>query len=165
MTEIQTVKKVVELVTGGSITSPRRIRNNVESRMIFAYLLRSMGHSLCQIGGFLKKDHTTIMHYERKAADLMITDQTVMRKYLKCKQLLNLKEQEVNLEIEKDLPHKVKSLTNLIETLEKEKQDLIKEMEMSSDKRFFEIFKLIRENTPHGRELLVERKIRKMFNV
>lgn len=43
-----------------------RDRENVIARIIIAYRLRYAGYSTVQVGRMLKKNHSTITHYERK---------------------------------------------------------------------------------------------------
>jgi len=171
MNEVDSVQKVVEIVMGVDIFVNNRKRNVVEARMVFASILRDMGYSLNEIGKTMKKDHTTIIHYERKLKDLVSIDKSLLKKYLKCRELLTLKEQPVNLLSESDLISEVNRLTNLIEVLEAEKkllidenQELLEQMNVDEDKRLLKIFKLIEVNTHKGHELIVERKIRKMFD-
>lgn len=171
MNEVDSVRKVVEIVMGVDIFTKNRKRYVVESRMVFASILRDMGYSLKEIGKTLNKDHTTIIHYERKLKDLTSIDRSLLKKYLKCRELLTLKEQPVNLLSETDLIGELNRLTNIIEVLNEEKKmlldekkELLEQMCVDEDKRLIKIFRLIEENTPRGYELIVERKIRKMFD-
>jgi DNA-binding transcriptional MerR regulator len=171
MNEIESVKRVVEMVMGIDIFTKNRKRYVVESRMVFSTILRDMGYSLKEIGRILKKDHTTIIHYERKLKALLDVDKSLLKKYLKCRELLTLKEQPVNLLSQTDLVGEVYRLNNLVEILEKEKEiladekkELINQFKVDDGKRLIKIFKLIEQNTPKGYELIVERKIRKMFD-
>lgn len=159
------------MVMGIDIFTKNRKRYVVESRMVFTSILRDMGYSLKEIGRTLKKDHTTIIHYERKLKNLLDVDKSLLKKYLKCRELLTLKEQPVNLLSESDLVSEVYRLNNLVEILEKEKdiiseekKELINQMKVDESKRLLKVFKLIEQNTPKGHELIVERKIRKMFD-
>lgn len=76
------------------IDTKRRFHDVVKIRMIFAYVARAMGHSTTSIGHYLKKDHTTIVHYSQTLADLLETN-LVYRD--KCQQVLEyLKEKSKN---------------------------------------------------------------------
>lgn len=171
MTEVESARKIVEMVMGVDIFAKNRKRYVVESRMIFASILRDMGYSLKEIGRTLKKDHTTIIHYVRKLKGLLDVDKSLLKKYLKCRELLTLKEQPVNLESEVDLLGEVYRLNNLVEILEKEKailadekKELANQLKVDDGKRLIKVFKLIEQHTPKGYELIVERKLRKMFD-
>ena len=157
-------QRVVEMVMGVRVNDNNRKRQVVEARMMFSSMLRDMGYSLKEIGTVLKKDHTTIIHYLRKLRELTEVDRSLFKKYIKCRELLMLNEEPVNLAEELERLHKkveILKMENYI--LSEEKNELIKQL-TSDDKRLQKIFKLIEENTQHGYEGIVERKIRKMFD-
>lgn len=157
-------QRVVEMVMGVRVNDNNRKRQIVEARMMFSSMLRDMGYSLKEIGTVLKKDHTTIIHYLRKLKELTEVDRSLFKKYIKCRELLMLNEEPVNLAEELERLHKkveILKMENYI--LSEEKNELIKQL-TSDDKRLQKIFKLIEENTQHGYEGIVERKIRKMFD-
>ncbi len=162
--DFENVKNVVEMVMGSSIFISNRQRLTVETRMIAASMLRDMGYSLNEIGRYMRKDHSTIIHYSKTIKSLVETDQTLLKKYLKCKELLLIKEQpseeEVALEDFRFLKLKVELLEKENEMLAKENKELIKKKNV----RLSDIFKLIEEYTPPGMEFLIERKLRKIFN-
>jgi len=82
---------IVEMVTGASIMANNKKKENVEARMIYSYILRhSFGASLASIGTSISKDHTTILHYLKTMEKHFLSDHEVIKKYIKCKELLNL---------------------------------------------------------------------------
>ena len=162
--EQEHAQRVVEMVMGVRVGDKNRKRQVVEARMMFSSMLRDMGYSLKEIGSVLKKDHTTIIHYLRKLRELTEVDRSLFKKYIKCRELLMLNEEPVNLEEELGRLRKQVELLKMENyLLSEEKGELIKQLS-SDDKRLQKIFKLIEENTQHGYEGIVERKIKKMFD-
>ena len=54
------------------ITNPTRgAREVVEARFIICAKARRMGFSLIQIGAFIHRDHTTVMHNARRGEDIL----------------------------------------------------------------------------------------------
>lgn len=164
MNDFELVRKSVEMVMSVDIFTKNRKRRVVEARMLCGLLMRELSYSLKQIGEYLKKDHTTVIHYERTMKNLIDTDVNVLKIYLRCKELIDSQKQPVNLS---DPKHEVLKLRSQLETLKAENMLLseqLDEIKLSDGARFAKIFKLIEENTPSGYELIVERKIRKMFD-
>ena len=160
-TDVDVVRNIVEMVTGVSILAKNRKRFVVEARMIYSTLLREAGYSLPFIAETLKKDHTTIIHYIQSLKDLKETDIHMMRKYLRCRELFLSEKQPVNLVDDCD------KLRLEIEIVKAENYLLSEELnqfKIADENRLRKIMKLIDENTPKGYELIVERKIRKMFD-
>lgn len=161
------VQKIVEMVTRTKLKGTNRKRECVDARMIYAYVLRNtLGASLTSIGGSINKDHTTIIHYLKTMENLLEVDREVARKYIRCKELLLLSEQPLNLLDERDEILEINRLKEQVEILER-KNKLLEEENSRITKqtaRFMNILELIEENTPMGDEYLVHRKIKKMFN-
>ena len=165
--DIEVVRNIVEMVTGVNIHAKSRKRTIVEARMVYSAILREAGYSLPFIADTLKKDHTTIIHYLRLVKDLSETDNQVMRRYLRCRELFILEKQPVNLVNPTDYKSEVERLKTRIEIMKAENYMLNEELiqlKVSDGNRLLKIFKLIEENTPKGYELIVERKIRKMLD-
>lgn len=66
-----------------TITCKKRIRPIVEIRCYFSFIARTMGYSLTDIGKYIKKDHTTIMHHIRMFNILYETQEKFRDKYIK----------------------------------------------------------------------------------
>lgn len=167
MNDFELVRKSVEMVIGVDIFTKNRKRRVVEARMMYGLLMRELSHSLKQIGEYLHKDHTTVIHYERTMRNLIDTDVNVLKTYLRCKELIDSQKQHVNLTEQNDPSHQLLNLKVKLETLKAENALLTEELDelkIADAARFARIFKLIEENTPVGYELIVERKIRKMFD-
>lgn len=163
----ETVQRIVEMVTQTNLLMNNRKRECVDARMIYSYVLRhTLGASLTSIGMSINKDHTTIIHYLKTMESLLEVDREVARKYIRCKELLLLSEQPLNLLDERDEILEINRLKEQVEILER-KNKLLEEDNNRIAKqigRFMNILELIEENTPSGEEYFVERKIKKMFN-
>lgn len=167
MSKFQEVKAIVEMVMETEIFVNNRKRNVVDARMIIAYILRDMGYELKPIGSFLKKDYTTVIHYNKMMVSLLYVDKVLMMKYLKCKEMIMVKEQPVNLAEEPDYKSEYHRLLRRIDILEKENEilrDDIAELLKRQNNRLSSIFKLIEENTMKGYENTMERKLKKFFD-
>ena len=164
MNDFEIVRKSVEMVTGVDVFTKNKKRKVVEARMLCGLLMRELSHSLNQVGKYLDKDHTTIIHYERTMRNLIDIDINALNTYLRCKELVNSQKEPVNLS---DPKYELLKVRSQIETLIAKNQLLKMEldsMKSSDHSRFVKIFQLIEKNTPLGHELIVERKIRKMFD-
>jgi len=165
------VKQVVEMVMGYGIFDNNRKRRVVETRMMFGLLMVELNYPLTQIGEFMDKYHTKVIHYKRTMRGLLDTDNEMLRRYLKCKEIIISEKQPVNLLSDEDFKVRSIRLQNQVDVLRIEKQLLQEEIsvleskiELMEDKRLTKIFELIKDNTPIGNELIVERKTRKMFD-
>ena len=67
------------------IIKPCRLRPNVDSRKVYARILKDRGWNLCQIGRSLHRDHSTIHHYLKDFEWLLIHDPKVRDHYLAIK--------------------------------------------------------------------------------
>lgn len=171
MNEIESARKVVEMVMGVDILKKSRKRQIVEARMVFSLILREKGFTYKTIGRVFGKDHTTIIHYIHNVSKLLDVDELLMKKYLKCRDVLIVNEHGVNLFSESKTADEIKRLTIVADVLKKENhlltkenEELKKELELGETKRLLNIFKLIKKHTPIGNEFLMERKIRKMLD-
>lgn len=165
--DVEIIRSIVEMVSGMDVHAKNRKRAVVEARMVYAAILKEAGYSLTYIADTINKDHTTIIHYLKSIRDLSETDNQVRRRYLRCRELFFLEKQPVNLDEPIDYESEIERLKTRIEIMKAENYMLNEELiqlKVSDGNRLLKIFKLIEENTPKGYELIVERKIRKMFD-
>lgn len=104
------------------------------------------------------------MHYLRKLKELTEYDKVLLKKYLKCRELMVINEQVIDRETELEMLRKqveILKMENFL--LTEEKSELLKQMQLDEN-RLLRIFKLIEEHTEPGYELIVERKMRKFFD-
>jgi hypothetical protein len=169
--DLDVLKNIVNMVLVTDIHTKKRMRYVVEGRMIFSKILREYGYTLNRIGGFLGKDHTTIIHYIHVIDKLLDVDFEILNKYTKCREMFIVeKEPSSELTTEYDLKNEIFRLSTKIaflineNTLLKEKMANLKKDLAGNDKRLNRIVNFIDENTPAGHEFIVERKIRNMFD-
>lgn len=169
--DFEFVQQVVEMVMGEKILVKNRKRRTVEARMMFSLMMVELNHPLTHIGEYLGRDHTTVIHHRRTMRNLIETDNEMLRRYLRCKEIIDSEKQTLNLMTDEDYRIKAARLQNKIDMmrseyrlLEEENQQLQEKLELMEDKRFIRIFELIKEHTPQGYELVIERKIRKLLD-
>lgn len=124
--EAQKLKKIIRDKLGVDVLDKRRFRGIIDSRLIYAKILRGRGYSLHNIGNLLGKDHSAVVHYSKQFDCLIETDSFFIEKYKLCN----------NAFMES----------------------------VKGTSRLDSIIKIIEANTPHGKELEVEKKIAKIFN-
>jgi hypothetical protein len=56
-----------------------RKRDVIDIRHTFMYSLRNRGYKTAEIGGFLDKDHATVIHASRKVRDLILVERDMSR--------------------------------------------------------------------------------------
>jgi hypothetical protein len=66
---------------GHSIKVKHRYREIVDFRFMFTHLARAMEYKLTTIGKYLKKHHSSIIHYENTFKDLMDTSESFRERY------------------------------------------------------------------------------------
>jgi hypothetical protein len=100
------LQAIVEDVFEADMMSPKRILINVDARRMFAMVLRGMEnpYTFGRIGGYLRKDHSTILHYVKTSKDLLQTDVDFKSKYKEVQKRFesDLSELKINLKV-KDL--------------------------------------------------------------
>lgn len=171
-TEIEAVRLAVESVMSIDIFDRKRSHHIVEARMIFTSILKDRKHSYYSIAKYLGRDHSTVMYYYSSIKDLIRVNKNVLKNYTKCQEELLIKEDYLNLNNNKDyLLLEVEVLRSKVKILEQENKELINKNEESikdftfdNKNRLTKVFKFIDENTPEGREHVIYRRIKKLFN-
>jgi hypothetical protein len=163
--EMELLKTIVDEVFGIDISKTNRRRETVDARMIYAMLLRGRNHTFASIGRSLKQDHTTIIHHCGKADDILAQDDSLMRKYILCRDMF---QEALSLNSNDNFLEQAKlnslMLRSQVERLILENESLKNELKPSDqDKRLFKIFDKIKDNTPDGSEDYVYKKIDNMF--
>jgi transcriptional antiterminator Rof (Rho-off) len=163
--EMELLKTIVDNVFGMDISKTNRRRETVDARMIYAMLLRGRNHTFASIGRSLKQDHTTIIHHCGKADDILAQDDSLMRKYIACRDMF---QEALSLDSKDNFLEQAKlntlMLRSQVERLILENEKLSNELKIKTeDKKFSKIFDKIRANTPDGVEDFVYKKIDNMF--
>lgn len=160
--EVEYAKMCVESLFYCKISTNTRKRNNVEARMVLAKILREGMMPLKTIGFYLKKDHTTIIHYLKQLDDMLPIYEELKGKYIVARNMVNRKE-HLNYTEEQVVTHKeeVSSLKKIIDELNLERSYTLNLN--TKYNRIGRIIELIERNTPEGNEDLIEKQIVNMF--
>lgn len=168
--EMKSLKEIVNKVFEVDIMKKYRYRKFVDARMVFAKILRDRGYTITSIGRFIKKDHTTILHYNVNFDIIINQDAKLRDRYSVClNSFLQDREPIVQSFTDKQLYNEVRKLNeqivNLngqIERISNDKESLSKML--SRKTRFDEVLNVMDEKTPLGREQLVIDRVKRMFN-
>jgi chromosomal replication initiation ATPase DnaA len=68
-------------ITPNLLRSRHRRREYVDTRSMFAHIARRFNFKFKSIGDYINRDHSSIMHLDRKASDLIETDPVFMGIY------------------------------------------------------------------------------------
>jgi hypothetical protein len=161
--QVQKAKEVVESITLGNIHTNSRLRNNVESRMIYSKLLRESGLTFKYIGSTMNKDHTTVIHYINLMNDLIETEPQVNHKYAKCRDLFFAGREKHKIEF--DAIKANRKLEEYMYAYRKaaSERDAAKDFNRKVS-RLRDIVDMIDDRTPKGQEKKIWMAINRMFN-
>lgn len=153
ITEVSEVAKIVEAVVGAYISDNRKIRQNVEARMIYAAILIELGYSMKTVMVVTDKNQSNISQYLSNLKRDIKTDNILKLRYFRCRELVGLDEYS-----ETSIPTKYidQSLDELVMITSK--------LASIGNDRLYNLFKFIHNNTPVGYEQELEKKIRKIFD-
>ena len=160
--KVEYTRTCVENVVHCKVHSNTKKRKNVEARAIVAKILRGNGMPLEEIGFYLSRHHTTIIHLLSLADDLICTDNNFKAKYVVSKNLANMGEQ-IDYTEEDTISYKeqISNLKAVIEDLNLERSYNIKSNYKYN--RIGSIIELIEDNTPEGHEKIIEEQIINLF--
>ena len=165
--EMLQLKKIINHKFGVDINTNTRKRDFVNARLVYAKILRERGYTFESIARSINRDHATIIYYVRCAMHIFIQDRFLEKKYNECKGLFfgNI-DPNASVSNEEILSEGVNALLQQINDLTAENTVLKYEIDerVKRFKRVNKIINLIEERTHYGREELVEKKIREMFN-
>lgn len=161
--EMQSLEGIINKVFETNIMKKQRTRALVEARMVYAKIIRDRGNTLKSIGDYLKKDHTTIIHYISNIDFLMKQDERLLNNYMKASELF-MKDKEVPLEdlTIRNLHLKIESLNAQLEHLISERSKVLKINE--KNRRFKHIIDMLNERVKEGEEKKIFKKINNMLN-
>ena len=162
LSDMDLLKGIIEEAFKTKIMAKRRHREIVDARMVFAKILRERGHIYKSIGVYLRKDHSTIIHYVEQAPNIFKTDKKLMDLYLECRNKFLENREPIVLHTDRDLVREVLSLRSQLDDLISQ-YEAIKEIEKKYE-RLNSIINLIELRTPVGSENVIKRKINEMFN-
>lgn len=165
--EMVQLKSIVNRKFGLDINYETRKRDYVNARLVYAKILRERGYTFESIAHSIGKDHATVIYYVKCALNIFKQDRFLEKKYNECRtSFFGDIDPMLNPSSEEMLTERVQTLTQEVETLTKRNEIL--EFELNEKKKTFRrlnrIINLIEERTHYGKEEIIEKKIREMFN-
>lgn len=112
------LKTIVNNIFLADVDSDNRQRQVVDARKVYSKILRDLGYSCQAIGDSIKKDHATILHYQKSIGHLLAYDGTLREKYKACKNAFLSDKQHLVVKIKKKDKDIYLTVINLEERLE-----------------------------------------------
>lgn len=167
--EVNKIVKIVDHVLSSSVLSNRRLRENVDARVILTKILMDKGLNVTQTSKYLSKDHSSIVHYKKQFNSFIATDVMFKNKYNMCLREVEESNEKVFEMSESELISLSISLKEKINQLYLEisdKDDKINHLKNTIDRNntHSELFDYIRKNTPKGKEKDLFIKVRSIIN-
>lgn len=156
--EMDVLKTIITEAFNVEIVKKTNKRDAVNARKIFSKILTERGYTRSEIGRYLKKDHSTIVHYMYDVEDMIKYTSGMAQKYVTCKELFT----EMVDDSSKSEKKSILSLKLRIDELLLEREKLKDKVDRY--KRIREIIDLVDTRTPVGQEYFIYKKIRLMFN-
>jgi hypothetical protein len=161
--EMLSLRNIVNSVCEVNIMDNNRRQDIVDSRMIFSKILRDRGYTFKIIGGYLRKDHSTIINLIKKSDTILAYDDYLMSRYIICKDTFYKEQGPMeNVRTDMFLERKVVELNTKLDKMLIERQELLEFK--NKYERVARIMDVVLDRTPNGRELFTERTIIQMFN-
>ena len=156
--EMDILSTIIKDVMGVEIVKRTNKREAVNGRKLFSKILSDRGFTRSEIGRYLKKDHSTIVHYMNDVDDMINHTDGMADRYLACKNYFNNSVTETTDEENKSIISLKLRIDELLLDREKLKEKL------DRCYRFREIVDFLDYHTPNGKEFFILKKIRLMFN-
>jgi hypothetical protein len=148
------------------IKDKSRTKEKVEARMMFSYIMHEKGYGPSEIGRFLKKDHTSVIHYLKTFPWYLKTDKALSEDYAVVRKSFVNDLGHIFEFTNSELTKEIFFLQNKINDLYSEQKQLKDSIESSykTKGRLQNIFKLIQERTRIGAEDEVLKKLNHFYN-
>jgi hypothetical protein len=156
--EMDVLRTIVSEAFKVEIVKKTNKREAVNARKIFSKILSDRGYTRSEIGRYLKKDHSSIVHYMYDVDNMIKHTDGMAEKYVHCKNAFGNVVTETIDEENKNIV----SLKVRIDELLLDRERLNKKIEKYE--RIKNIIDMIDCRTPIGKEFLVYKKINFMFN-
>lgn len=162
LSEMDSLREIVEEVFEVNIMDKRRVRNVVDARMVFAKILRDRGYSYPSIAEYMHKDHSTVLYYVGELFNVMKNNINIasifkicLEEFMKDREEIVTKEDRVFLKEINVLREQVNGL--LLE------HNKVKALQRKYE-RLDEIITMLDQRVEAGKENLIKRKINEMLN-
>lgn len=156
--EMDILRTIIKDVIGAEIVKRTNKRESVDARRIFSKILSDRGYTRSEIAKYLKKDHSSIVHYMADVDDMITYIPNFADQYMACKNyFIN------SVENTSDEDNKfILSLKLRIDELLVDKEEMRERLQKHN--RFREIIDLLEFEVPKGKEFFILKKMRLMFN-
>lgn len=163
---MEDLNKVIIDVIGVDIMNPKRTRDEVDARRVFAKILRDRGYSYQRIGDALNKNHSTIIHYIRNIDELLKYDKALDSMYRRVLKKHQLGHDPLLDMSESELREKVRELRDIVDGLSLNIKQLSAQLreKRHRDSRLDDIVKVLQLRMPEGAEKVVEAKLISILN-
>lgn len=161
--EMDNLKNIVNSVFSVDIMKKSNKRDFVNARKVFSKILIDKGFGSSEIGRYIRKHHSTVIHYRSDASAMLKYSPNVMDKYLVCKEKFSWQTEDNNVDpkqFEENMY--IVSLNNQIEKLILERNVFLEKL--SYHKRLLPIIEFINKRTRIGDEDFILKRINHMFN-
>ena len=164
--QMRALKQIVNYVFDVDIASKNRRREFVNARITFAAVLRSKGFTTTKIGGYIGKDHATIVHYMRNVDWYLKTDADFKKKYEMVMDEFQIDHDPVYDMHDAELKKEIFSLRNENKSLRLKNEGLKNEQSETKTryKRIENLIKIVDERTRMGTEEEIERRLNHFYN-
>lgn len=156
--EMDILNTIIKDVMGVEIVKRTNKREAVNGRKLFSKILSDRGYTRSEIGRYLKKDHSTIVHYMYDVDDMIKHTDGMADRYLACKNYFNNSVSETTNEENKSIISLKLRIDELLLDREKLKDKL------NRYDRLREIVDFLDYHVPKGKEFFILKQIRIMFN-
>ena len=123
--QMEELKTIVNNVFSTDLDSESRQREIIDARKVYSKILRDIGYTYQYIGDSIKKDHATIIHYNKNIDYLLVYDKDFREKYKACKDAFLSDKQHLLVKTKK----RDKDIYLTVIALEEKLERLIKERE------------------------------------
>lgn len=127
------LKTIVNNIFLTDVDSDNRQRQVVDARKVYSKILRDLGYSCQAVGDSIKKDHATILHYQKSIEYLLAYDSTLRAKYKACKNAFLSDKQHLVVKTKKKDKDIYLTVIRLEERLEKLIEDRKQQLHMFVD--------------------------------
>jgi hypothetical protein len=159
--EIGRLADICHMVFNTDVFVDCRERAFVDARVVFASLLHEQGLGPTRIGLILGRNHSTVLHYFRKAEALLQTDPVFRQRYVQCREQY-IGEDPVFYYTSPELRKKFMELRQELEETRDKLQEARKQLKY--DQRLKPILDVIRIRTKRGEEDEALIRINRLYN-
>ena len=164
--DVKHLFEITNKVFSTDLMTQSRKRNNVNARMTFAYLLKQKGYNWPQIGGFMNRDHSTVIYYVKRLKPCIKTDR-LFKNYFDIieKNFLSFCSPVNEMEL-KELKKEILICRSTIKDLLLEIENLKLKHSKSkiNENRVSNLLNIVKQRTPIGTEKETEDKLNRWYN-